>query len=187
MGCHDCGLDLLVDGFEARPLKARADQQEGRTVSGLFCPECADRYDHFSAGAGQSEPCARCGAQVPTGELRLRSLSKSEVAGAVVLSQTRFEKVCPACAAEGDGGGATLLLVAVVGACVLAVVLAYILFEEIGMLVAGGLGLVVLAAYVVMKRRSRQEASGKDQWGCSRCGSVNPSGSRTCKSCGLEV
>jgi hypothetical protein len=188
MGCQDCGLDLRVDGFEARPLKSQAGAPEGQTVCGLFCPECVARYDTFAVAEGESATCAECGVRVPAGELRLRSQNRSEVAGAVVWSQTQFVGLCPVCAARADGGSSAFPMpVIVIGAGFLAAVMAAIFFGPIVGVVAFGLGLLALAVYTVKSHVAARAADLRNRWTCSRCGHLNSPSSRACRSCGLET
>jgi hypothetical protein len=126
MACHDCGLDLTIDGYQQRPLKSSSD---GPPIWGLFCPECTEKYDRFRARGNQGPPCAKCGAPVPVGELRLRSHHSTEVFGQYALHQTTYDGLCPTCAAAKDRGGRGVLwaTVAAVVSFLLFVLVAWLL------------------------------------------------------------
>ena len=109
MACHDCGLDLRIDGFHKRPLKHREETSEQQCIWGLYCPECTAKYDRFAVKKSQPSNCAQCGVQVQAGGLRLRSFNSTVVAGAVAYHETHYLGLCPACAKSADNVGTKML------------------------------------------------------------------------------
>lgn len=131
MACQDCGIDLTVDGFEARPLKHNSIPEEYRPY-GLWCGPCAGTYDRFAVAERELKQCTQCGILVAPGELRLRSFNNKAGVGARSWSWTEYAGLCAACAARADESSKKFvrsmismfllvagLLILLLGACIL--------------------------------------------------------------------
>jgi hypothetical protein len=102
MECHDCGIDLSVDGFGARVLKDQNEKSGHQPVWGLYCPPCLDVYDRFSIPQFELKPCAQCGKMVAAGELHIRQINEKLGAGALAWHQATMAGVCSDCAKSVD-------------------------------------------------------------------------------------
>jgi hypothetical protein len=109
MECHDCGLDLSVDGFGVRMLKETKEDGAEERAWGLFCPECLDAYDRFSVPRFELKPCVQCWKMVAAGELHLRQINEKLEPGALACHQSIMVGLCSECARTVDSGPKTFI------------------------------------------------------------------------------
>ncbi len=99
--CHDCGCEGDATEFVRRRIQQPKRTGKGKVFLNVpLCPTCAERYNEVARVGGSR--CDRCGARVAPGQGHVRTVTDTEVGGAVAWHRTVQVFLCPSCAESYD-------------------------------------------------------------------------------------